>query len=164
MGKKILFNLLGMAALVAAASLSGCFSNPTNPYEGAFTSARGGSGGSQSTPTPYALTPHPTVAATPTPGTAGGTGSISGTITGSGGNYVEITAVGVGGTVFVSTNRTGDGPYTISGIPDGIYGVVADTTTASPGRSGSFSGPPPPPLVISGGTAYTGIDIVMSVY
>jgi hypothetical protein len=110
-------------------SLGGCFQTPTDPFGGHH---QGG------------LTP------TPTPGPGGGGGSISGTVSGFGSETVTITAGNTSGEF--STTRNGDGPYTISGVPDGNYSVMADSASFF----GMYSGGG---IHISGGTAVTGINI-----
>jgi len=166
--KKWMGWLIPGALLAGALLMAGCFTSPTDPHAGAFTGVNSSNGGDHHGGVPTVVVPTvptgPTATptgptATPTP--PAGSGSISGNITGSGGGVVEIQAVGLGGLTHYTATRTGDGAYSITGVADGMYGVVADTISGSPARSGSFSGPPTPPLIISGGTAYTGIDIAM---
>jgi hypothetical protein len=151
--------VLATAALGFALTLAvgGCFKTPTSPT--LFSSLQGGGhqpggGGAFATPTPTGGGGG--VFPTPTPGSGGGgSGSISGNVTGSGGATVDITAVAMGGAM-TTVHRTGDGPYTISGLADGLYGVVADTTSGTP-LSASYPGG----VTVSGGAAVTGIDLAL---
>ncbi|MEW6517747.1 MAG: hypothetical protein AB1439_12690 [candidate division FCPU426 bacterium] len=145
---KALLLLLANAALAAGLMLAaGCFTSPTSPNV-LGTSTCGGScgvGGGTLSPTPTPITG----------GGGGGTGSgsISGTISGSSGGTVTVTAV-LSGTSFYQTTRTGNGTYTVSGLPDGIYYVGADENTLS----GAYLGT----VTISGGNAVTGINITLN--
>jgi hypothetical protein len=141
---------LGVALMFG---LGGCFKSPTSPTSfsslngggthGGGTGGGGNNGGGGLTPTP-----------TPTTGGGGGgTGSISGTITGSGGESVTILAAGSGGSF--STTISGDGTYTIHNVANGSYSVEA--YTASYSHFGGYTGT----VTVSGGSAVTGINITL---
>jgi hypothetical protein len=149
--------LLAGVSLVMAFALGGCFSSPTNPHEGVFTSVSSNNTGGHHTPGVPTQVPTgvPTVVATPTPGTGGG--SISGSIAGATGT---VTIQATHTTSVLNSRQTsisGNGAYTISGLVDGVYTVYAMDTNGHVGNYLGGSGT----VTISGGNAVTGIDITM---
>jgi len=140
--------LLPLAALAAVlmVSLSGCFKNPTNPFVNAFDGCTDGcTDGDWNSLNPV-----------PTPGAGGGTGTISGTISGSNGETVTIWAVNTTTWDDYYTSRSGDGAYSIVGLPAGTYGVTADSI--------NYSGYYMDPVTVTDGGTTTGINITLSVY
>lgn len=145
---KRLMLLLANLALAAGVMLAaGCFTSPTSPNV-LGTSTCGGScdpggGGGDLYPTP-----------TPPTGGGGGTsgGSISGTVTGSTGGAITIAAANMTTpTASRTTNRTGDGAFTISGLADGDYQVYA--------LEGGTSMTQMVDVTITGGNAVTGVAL-----
>jgi hypothetical protein len=141
--------LLTLAAILGF-SLTSCFKNPTAPTPFGDSTQRAPVFGQ---PTAVPTIPGLPIG-TPTPGPVTGTGVITGSVSGTGGQGVTITAVGIGG-ILTSVHRVGDGPYTITGLAGGIYGVVADSDSGL--LSGSFQGGVQLP---SGGTV-ANVDITL---
>jgi hypothetical protein len=141
-------------ALLAGALLAGCFSSPTDPHAGAFSSVKGG-GGIVPTATPVVNTGTPT--ATPTAGIAR-TGSISGTVGGTGSGTITIQVYNsTTMAVVASTVISGLGAYTITGLADGFYFVHAgDTGVDYAYYTGGGGGNLPATVIVSGGSV---IDI-----
>jgi len=136
-------------ALLAGALLAGCFSSPTDPHAGAFSSVKGG-GGIVPTATPVTH-----VTATPTPVVAVGNGSITGTISGTTSGTITITGFNYTTYRSFTTTRTGTGAYTLSGLTDGSYQVSASDTS---GNAGAYL---TSQVTISGGNSVSGIDIIL---
>jgi hypothetical protein len=135
----------------------GCFKSPTSPTSFSSMTGSGSSSGGVATATPTGGGTHATATPTPVTGGGGGTGSISGTITGSTGLAVTIAAYnGTSGPY--QTTITGDGSYTITGVPDGSFYVHA--WTAGYGHSGVYTGNGGT-VTVSGGGAVTGINITL---
>lgn len=145
------WRMLVLAALGLALplALGGCFQTPTSPALFGDYQGGGDHGGAYATPTPTSGGVHPM----PTPG-GGGTGSISGTVSGFGGESVTIIAFTTGGDSG-STTRSGDGAYTIAGLADGSYYVEAESSS----HAGLYGGTGPSTVTISGGNAASGINI-----
>lgn len=146
MKSKILFFICGLALIAGLLTSTGCFKIPTSPSLVASGGAGGCAGGCGDGG--YSITP------TPVPGGSGstGTGSISGTISNSGGGSVSIIAFDTtNSSTHFPTSITGDGAYTITGVPDGTYEVeaYAGLTSVTYGSN----------VTVSGGAAVTNIDI-----
>lgn len=146
---------LALLAALSIVSLSGCFQNPTNPFVNAFGGCTDGctndytddytdGGGSGIYPTP-----------TPVSGGTG-TGAITGTISGSNGEFVTVYSVNVNTYAYMTTSRTGDGTYTISGLAAGTYSVSAESSN----YEGAYMGY----VTVTGGNTTSGINITMQPY
>lgn len=141
--------LLAAGLVALPLGLGGCFQSPTNPFVNAFSdNGCSGNCGSGATPTPT-----PGVGSSPTP-TLGpvGSGSISGTISNSGGGTVYVYATETTAYYMYQTSRTGDGPYTISNMANGTYEVEAIVTSP-------YNGAVYPSTVSVSGGAVTNINI-----
>jgi hypothetical protein len=153
--KKWMWWLIPGALLVGALIMAGCFASPTDPNAGAFTSVNSGNGGygggGKVTPTPTAGTNGgPTATATVT---IGG-GSISGTVSGAATGTIYMSATRVNSLQIYRSSIAAPGAYTISGLPDGGYSVVASDAY---GNNGTYSSM----VTVSGGGNVTGINITM---
>jgi hypothetical protein len=125
MKKQILTMVIGLMAAAGIFLGVGCFSSPTSP---AITGAGNSDPNHPNAPT--AVPTHPTGLIIPIPGVS--TYSISGSINGSSGGEVTIMATSISGNY--QAIRTGDGPYTINGVPSGSYTLYAFDSQGNTGN------------------------------
>lgn len=144
--KHKLFVLLGGFFITAGLLMAaGCFTMPTSPSVVAHGGGTGGGtipgGGGGVFPTPTPITG------------GGGAGSISGTVSNSGGVPVAISAANTTDPLHSSgTGIIGDGPYTIPNLADGTYDVSA-LIPAPPFFSNTVQ------VIITNGSAVTGTNL-----